>query len=300
MNVRHYEDETYASYAGREMKFDLSVPESDGPVPLLIDLFGGGWKFGTYKNKPKYREIVARKIAFASIEYRLSGEAPFPAQIRDCLTAVRFFKKHADRYLIDGTKIGISGGSAGGHLAALVGLAPDFSAFSDESHYPETDSGVQAVVCLAGPSDIPTLFSNVRSGRATVTDRMRAAGVYTEEEIERIGYAAFGRNYDWFCEFIGGDIVDKKEAAEAASPLNYVGAGAPPFLIMHGDSDCGVHFIHSYKLHEALLNAGVASELVVVPNTPHVISHDLDGSPNDWIYERIYEFLGRILNGGAK
>jgi len=281
------------------LKLDLTVTNAGAPLPLIIHIHGGGWKSGSHKDSPKYYGLVDRGFAFAAIEYRLSGEAAFPAQLLDCKAAVRFFKANASVYNIDAGRIGVIGGSAGGHLAALLGVAAGADGFEDDINWPGYSSEVQAVVNISGPSDVPLLITTARSCDQIITERMRVSGLFTEDTIRRVSNVSFGRDQAWFSDFIGGNLGDNMDNARAASPLSYISENQPPFLIVHGESDCIVPYIHAVKLYEALRKAGADAELITLPNTPHGIYCDLDGKSNDWVYGRIYSFFENYLQRGG-
>lgn len=119
--LQEFEGLTYAQYGSRELKLDLFKPaEQNNPLPAIVCIHGGGWRNGTGKGFNRIAKYFAeRGYVAVSISYRLSGEAPFPAQIQDCKAAVRWLRANAERYGINPDRIGATGHSAGGHLAAL-------------------------------------------------------------------------------------------------------------------------------------------------------------------------------------
>jgi acetyl esterase/lipase len=116
-----YADVVFASPQGRDLRMDLYVPQSEKPVPVVVWIFGGSWKFGSNRYHVNVRDLTKHDIAVASIEYRLSQTAKYPAQLEDCRSAVAWLRANGKRYGIDPERIGVSGESAGGHLAALLG-----------------------------------------------------------------------------------------------------------------------------------------------------------------------------------
>ena len=115
-----YPNVVFASPGGHALHMDLYVPPSTHPVPVVMWIFGGSWKIGSKGYHVIVRRLTQHGIAVASIEYRLSGTAKYPAQIEDCRTALEWLKQNGSRYEIDPQRIGVSGESAGGHLAALL------------------------------------------------------------------------------------------------------------------------------------------------------------------------------------
>jgi acetyl esterase/lipase len=190
--------------------------------PLIIYIQGSGWGWSplsTFANVPQLVDYAKNGYVVASIQYRVSDEAKFPAQIEDVKAAVRFLKDHAKKYSIDPNRIGVWGDSSGGHLAALLGTS------SDE------DSRVQAVVDWYGPTDLLQM-----SKYPSIIDHDAA-----DSPESRL---------------IGGPIQEYKELTEKANPINYISSNTPPFLIMHGDEDNIVPFNQSELLYEALKKAG--------------------------------------------
>ncbi len=191
------------------------------------------WKAGSKDACPGIR-LITSGFAVASINYRLSQEVPFPAQIEDCRAAIRFLRANAAKYNLDANHIGVWGGSAGGHLVALLGTtggrAQSTASLSDK---------VQCVVDWYGPTDLTP------------------------------DGPAHGRNLDVITQLLGGPVQEKLELATQASPLKQVTANAAPFLIMHGDADHTVNIEHSKLLHAALQKAGVETTLKILPGAGH-------------------------------
>jgi len=117
-----YRNVVFARPEGRPLSMDIYVPESSKPVPVVVWIFGGSWKFGDKGYHLNLRNLTRYGIAVASIQYRLSNTAKYPAQLQDCEASIEWLRKNGGRYAIDPTRIGVSGESAGGHLAALTGL----------------------------------------------------------------------------------------------------------------------------------------------------------------------------------
>src|SRR5262249_12029455 len=149
--VRIERDATYAKVGkDRELKLDLYVPEkAEGKLPLVVWIHGGGWRGGTKTGTPAGGLAMAGFVV-ASVEYRLSGEAQFPAQIEDCKAAIRWLRANAEKHHIDPHRVGVWGGSAGGHLVALLGTAGDQKTW-DVGENTDQSSRVQAVCDYFGP-----------------------------------------------------------------------------------------------------------------------------------------------------
>ncbi len=239
--VRAIRDLVYAERApGGPMRLDLYLPEAgpkDGErLPVVIWVHGGGWRAGS-KNQCPAVPMVSRGFAVASVQYRFTNVAPMPAQIEDCKAAIRFLRARADEYGLDKDRFGAWGASAGGHLVALLGTAGDHAEW-DFGPHADQSSRVQAVCNWFGPTDIERM-TRTEGGQLALTP------------------------------LIGDLPKSRPEKVKAASPVTYVSADDPPFLIMHGDQDRLVPVEQSRVLHEALRAAGVNSELVVIPGAGH-------------------------------
>jgi len=232
-------DQVYAEGGGKSQSLDLYVP-TDGPAkkPLVIWVHGGGWRQGSKEGGPTL-PLLRAGFAVASINYRLSQEALFPAQIEDCKAAVRWLRANADKYGLDKTKFGAWGGSAGGHLVALLGTSGGVKELEGKLGNAGESSRVQAVCDFYGPID----FESTSLGSASGKDAI-----------------AF---------LLGGPVETKRDLAAMANPIKYIDRADPPFLICHGDKDVVVPDIQSKMLNEALQKAGVSSELVIVPGGSH-------------------------------
>ncbi len=232
----------FAKPDGHSLLLDLYLPENRSePVPVVVFVHGGGWKNGSRKSGGKNAAwLTEHGIAVASIDYRLTDVAMWPAQINDCYAAVRWVRDNADKYRLDGDHIAAWGTSAGGHLVALMGTRP----FDGKE---ETSSRVQAVCDWFGPSELMTMPpNNVGNGR-------------TAEDVAKSNGA----------KLLGATVREVPKLAADASGIDHVTSDDPPFLIMHGDNDPGVPLEQSQKLHARLVNAGVGSRLHVVQGAGH-------------------------------
>lgn len=224
-----YRDLPYVTNGHPRQKLDLYLPQNpdDKNLPLLIWVHGGAFCMG---DKGEWigaqLAYLARGSAVASINYRLSQDAIFPAQIEDCKAAVRWLRANAAQYHLDPIRFAAWGASAGGHLAAMLGTAGNENEF-DVGENLDQSSRVQVVVDYFGPTDLSHLRS-VSLEAGSVESRL-----------------------------IGCAIRDNPDKAGRASPVTYVTKDAPPFLIVHGDADPIVPYSQSQRLESALENAGV-------------------------------------------
>lgn len=239
----HY-DLSYVSNGHERQKLDLYVPDAVEPLPLILWVHGGAWLSGS-KDDPVPLAYLEAGYALASINYRLSPDAQFPAQIQDCKAAVRWLRAHATRYGLDPNRFGAWGNSAGGHLAALLGTTGDVDAFDVGEHL-GASSRVQAVVDYFGPTDFVQMDAH-RTPNGLVHD----AADSPESRL------------------IGGPIQENKGKVARANPITYVTKDDPPFLIIHGDADSIVPHHQSVLLEAALKQAGVPVSLYTVAGGGH-------------------------------
>ncbi|MEM7477525.1 MAG: alpha/beta hydrolase fold domain-containing protein, partial [Planctomycetota bacterium] len=143
----------YEIVGDRELPLDLYIPKHDKPLPLVIWIHGGGWKSGSKNGINRCRKLLEHGYALASVEYRLSGEAIFPAAVEDCKAAVSFLRLNAKKYQLDPKRFGAWGSSAGGHLVAMLGTTSDGDDFDTHPVCKQASSSVQAVCNYFGPSD---------------------------------------------------------------------------------------------------------------------------------------------------
>lgn len=232
---------------GERNRLDLYLPDVGAePLPLVIWIHGGAWQGGS-KEHPPVQRLLAHGFAVASINYRLTSTAIFPAQIEDCQRAVRWLRAHAGEYGLDPNHFGAWGSSAGGHLAAMVGTAAGkFPVPEDDPHRTVSDR-VQAVCDFYGPTDLLQM-----DAQAIPESRMRHDPADSPES-----------------RLVGGAIQENRAAAARANPITYVDASAPPFLIVHGQADPLVPPGQSELLQGALRAAGVESTLHRLPGAGH-------------------------------
>ncbi|MBI1246698.1 prolyl oligopeptidase family serine peptidase [bacterium] len=233
-------DLPYVPNAGDSQLLDLYLPlTAKQKTPVVVWVHGGGWKQGS-KDRCQASWMVANGYAVASINYRLLDEGQWPAQIDDCRAAIRWLRVNAKEFNLDAEHIGVWGGSAGGHLVALMGT---LDTPADE----KISSRVQAVCDWYGPSDLLTMPPNVLSAGRTEEDLAKSNGA----------------------RLLGGTVRDRPELAKQASALYQVSKNDAPFLIMHGDKDPGVPLDQSQRLNEKLQAAGVPTSLFIVEGAGH-------------------------------
>ncbi|MCP4191226.1 MAG: alpha/beta hydrolase [Planctomycetaceae bacterium] len=241
-------DLVYARSTSRELCLDLYVPVSHSPVPIIIWVHGGAWRQGGKRlSKARVREVINRGYALASVEYRLSQEALFPAQIQDCKAAIRWLRAHAKQYGFNGQRIGVWGSSAGGHLGALLGTSGEVKSLEGVGEHLDYSSRVQAVCDWFGPTDFLQM-----NAHAPQDNRLDHDAADSPES-----------------QLVGGPIQAHPDKVRAANPITYVTSDDAPFLIMHGDRDPLVPFHQSQLLYRSLQMAGVESQLRRIKGAGH-------------------------------
>ena len=258
-------------------KLDLYLPEkADAPLPLVIWIHGGGWEAGN-KEEPPALGLLSKGYAVASINYRLSQEAKYTAQIEDCKAAVRFLRANAKKYNLDPDQTGVFGASAGGHLVALLGTTGGVKELEGDGPNREASSAVQAVVDWFGPTDMLQM-------KAEADAQKDVRFVLDADSAD----SPVGRLF-------GGPVQEHKDLAEKANPIHYITKDAAPFLIMHGDKDNIVPLAQSKILDEALKKAGVESTLVVIEGAGH--GGPGFGSPEN--LQKIMDFFDKHLKASG-
>lgn len=263
--VTAHRDLAYVENGHERQKLDLYLPPNVNNAPLVVWIHGGGWQNGS-KERTQAMPLLARGYAVASINYRLSSHAVFPAQIEDCKAAIRWLRANASRHGYDGSRIGVWGSSAGGHLVAMLGVTGDVKEF-DRGDNAGVSSRVQAVVDFFGPSELLTM-----DDQATTVSRMRHNAPDSPE-----------------AKLLGGPLQQNKDKARRASPLTYVTRDDAPILIVHGDSDPLVPVAQSETFYAALKKAGVDASLYIVKDAGH------GGFSDPEVNRRVGTFLDRIL-----
>jgi acetyl esterase/lipase len=267
---------TYAEIQGfRPLLLDLHLPAHAGaqsPVPVVVWMHGGAFWSGDRRYLPSnlapnavFDTLVAAGIAAATIDYRFSGEARFPAQLQDVRAAIRYLRSNAPTWGLDPARVGVWGESSGGTLGALAALSPaDYdTGNSVDDKAAATAQPIAAAATWCSPTDLVALrhFSAI-------------AGLLGDD----------------------GDAGKLHAAATQASPITHVHADAPPFLIMHGDADRKVPVEQAELLHKALLAVGARSEFVPVEGADHVF----EGHPDaQRLVDQVVAFFARELAPAA-
>ena len=217
----------------KETVLDVIQPKAPrkGKRPGVICIHGGGWLEGTKEEYVSFwLPYIERGFVVANVEYRLGGVAKAPAAVSDVLNAARWFRKNAKRYNVDPKRIVVTGDSAGGHLALMVGMTPKIANLGP----PAT---VAAVINLYGITDVADQLSGPNMRRYTVA---------------------------WV-----PDQPGRLELARRISPMTYVRKNVPPILTIHGENDPSVPYEHGVSLTKALRAKGADAEMIGVPQGKH-------------------------------
>lgn len=249
--IRLERDLAYLPDGGEAQRLDLYLPAElpPHPLPLIVHIHGGAW-IGGSKFPCPYSDLVLHGYAVASVEYRFSQVAKFPAQIQDCQAAIRWLRANREKYQLDPAKIGVVGGSAGGHLAALVGTAGGSDAFPAIGGNEDQSDRVQAVCDVFGPSDFTTVVKQAAE----------------DKNVKNI--FEFNSPKDPYSALIGVPL-ETTAKSEAVSPVFYISADDPPVLILHGTHDALVPYAQSEQFARELEAAGVPVWLQTLPGAGH-------------------------------
>lgn len=316
-DVEHMADVVYAERGGQPLLLDLVRPldRDRGRLPVVLYIHGGGWSSGSRKSVPDAFWLFPGFIRI-SIDYRLTGAAPFPAQLEDCQAAIRWVRAHAEELGADPGRIGVWGSSAGGHLACLLGLAGDDPPREGEP-YPLHSHRVQAAVSCSGPTNLPEL----REWRHSVTKLMagrldRWIGQLKQKSpflTKRLtglilnklrGKLVKGLAADSLEALVGCHPDENGEAWRQASPLCRIGqrngspaaeAGLPSFLLMHGITDPLVPVYQSISFYEALKSAGADAVFIPLSGHGHSTYWDHAGRFREENVAHILRFLQKAL-----
>lgn len=233
---RFIEGTPYAHEGGETLVADLYLPKGMGPFPAALYLHGGGWSGGNRKQLRRQAAFMASHgVAGMAIEYRLDPKYHYPAPLHDAKEAVRWLRKHAAQYNIDPKRIAVVGSSAGGHLAALMGVTQGDSSLEGNGCCKRYSSAVQAVVAFNGIYDLAAM-----SGRPRMIKN-----------------------------FLGRPCESNPTVCKAASPINHVSNDEPPFLIMHGTADQTAPFAQAKAMVQMLRKSGDTADMFIAPGAPH-------------------------------
>jgi acetyl esterase/lipase len=231
-----YSDIAYAKNHPAQ-KLDIYLPAVKSPFPVVVMIHGGGWVMGDkqeYATSIKTEALLTRGYAVVAINYRLSGVAKFPSQIKDVKAAIRYIKDNASVYKFNANKVGAWGTSAGGHLTALLATSADEKTLEDLSMGSSMqNSSIQVAIDWFGPTDL--LLMDVQS----VNQGCGVGGHDLKTSPESM--------------LMGFEIQTKKEITETANPIKYISLKTPPIYISHGMNDCTVPRAQSQILYDALV-----------------------------------------------
>lgn len=235
-------DVVYAQYGDRKLHVDLFAPKAGaGPFPAIVFVHGSGWDSGNRTEyRPMAQQLAARGYVCACIEYRLSGEAKFPAAIQDCKAAVRWLRANAKEQRIDPQRIAAVGGSAGGHLVGLLATSGKVEKFEGDGGNAKHSSAVQAAVNMAGTMDMtmPHFIERVRKNPK-----------------------------DHAARFLGAGYDDNPKLYVEASPLTHLDRHTPPILFMDGEHDRPA--FRTEATRKKMKELGIHTDLIVVKDGPH-------------------------------
>lgn len=260
--VAHAEQPTFSNldYVGKgntKQYLDLYIPTGvSTPTPLIIYIHGGAWTSGAKGNSMGFCDtLLMNGYAVADINYRLIGDSIFPAQIYDCKAAVRWLKSHAQQYNLDTCRVAVTGSSAGGHLAMLLGTSGGVTSLEDMLQgSASASSTVHAAIPFYGASDFMHIQSHIPR---TPPDSCRNPLDHTapgSPEARLLGCA---------------QMMDCPDKMRQASPNTYVDSNDPPFSLLHGSFDCTVPPHQSVLMDSALKAVGVFSTLLILPGVVH-------------------------------
>ena len=233
-------DLTYARYGDRTLEMDVYRPKGAwGELPAIVCIHGGGWAKGNRTSHAKIAQALAnRGYVAATISYRLSGEAPFPAAIQDCKAAVRFLRANAKEFGIDSDEIGAIGLSAGGHLTALLATSHGVDELEGKGGNPAHSSRIQAAVPMGAQTDFLSELTR-------------------EVSKERLIWK----------QFMGGSQQERPEAYRLASPFEHLDKDDPPCLFITGETDD--ESTRATKFRKRMSDLGVSSQIEVIEGAPH-------------------------------
>lgn len=253
----------YANPDGQHLKLDLARPkQGDGPFPAVLCIHGGGFRAGSREGYDGLCiRLAERGYVAATVTYRLAPKYRFPAAVHDVKAAVRWLRAHAGEYHIDPDRIGVTGGSAGGHLAQFLAVTGDVRRFEGDGGNPGVSSRVACVVNVYGPSDFTQSYGK---------------SVDAAEVLPL---------------WLGGNLEQAREIHIVASPLYWVTPDAVPTLCIHGTADKYVAHEQSVQLVDRLRAAGVEAELLTLPGAGHGFRGDEAKQADTALFEFFHHHL---------
>lgn len=260
-------------------KMDIYFPnvKSDKPYPVIVYFHGGAFMKGTKRDdalEPMLR-ATSRGYVVVSVDYRLSGEARFPAMVYDGKTVIRYLRAHAEEYGIDPDRIAVWGPSSGGWLASFIAVTAYNPAFEDRSMgYGEYSSEVNAVINWCGPT----------ANFLKMDEELKASGAGLPDHSEEISPES---------RFLGTQITKVPELCRLSAATTYINHHVPPFCIFHGEIDQVVPVEQSVELADAIKAAGGEVELHVEKDKLH---HGHPWYHEKWVSDACIDFLDRVLS----
>jgi acetyl esterase/lipase len=226
------------------LKLDLYRPANETVSGLIVWVHGGAWRAGSRSSMP-LTALLEHGYAIASVDYRLTPTAPFPAQVHDIKAAIRFLRAKANHYKINTDNIAIAGASAGGHLVALVGTTNEHAKLEGKvGQHLDQSSSVQAIVSYYGASNLTSILAQSTPHGLGV--RIPALQL-----------------------LLGGQPENKVDLAQLASPVFHIDGNDPPLLLLHGDQDLQMPINQSHELHGSYKEAGLKCHLKVIHGAAH-------------------------------
>jgi acetyl esterase/lipase len=265
---------TYAVADNYEAKLDVYYPPgAKAAVPVVMAIHGGGWIEGT-KEASILNILPYLQMGFAvvNVEYRLAKVSLAPAAVEDCLCALHWIGRNAQKYHFDLSKVIVTGESAGGHLALATAMIPTAAGFENE---------------CASDDDVD---SKRHKGQWT-DPRPKVAAVINWYGITDVADMLQGPDIRSYAVTWLGSAPNREDLARRISPLTYVRGGLPPVLTIHGDADRVVPFSHAIRLRDALNKAGVRNRLLSIPGGDH---GDFTAEQQIVAYEAIHQFLAEL------
>lgn len=244
-----YKDLPYnAVHKSQVMDVYLAQVAEGDRLPAMIFFHGGGWRGGSKQGVPAWLidGVAEKKWSVIAVEYRFSDVKPHPAQVNDCLRAVQFVRQHANEWHIDPERIGVTGGSAGGHLSLWVALHDDVAQPETGDPVQQQSSRVSCAVSFAGPTDW-SLLSQIPHNHPAYRQLL---GYEPKTPVEKMD----------------------AEQMRDVSPISFASADDPPIMQVHGDKDDIVPIDHAKNLNDRLQSLKVRSELVVIPGANHGVA----------------------------
>ncbi|MBZ5586394.1 MAG: alpha/beta hydrolase [Acidobacteriia bacterium] len=262
----------YARPQSGALLLDLYLPPSGGPFPLIVWIHGGAFRAGN-KGGIWYKPILnqtRRGYAVASIDYRLSGTAQFPALVQDAKAAIRWLRASAAQFHLNTDRIVVAGESAGGYQAAMLGTTGGVTELEGALGSPKDSSRVQGVIDFFGPTDFLAMDDGASSCKTPMVHR-------TADSPESL--------------LLGCNLDACPEKVKAANPITYVSRDDPPFLILHGTADCLVPHSQSQRLYDALRAAGDKADLHLLPGVGHADQRFMTSETEKWVSDFVDSVL---------